>query len=307
MPSVGQVLREFHIPWPAADEGSLREAAALWQGLAEAIRAAHGSANSAAASLTGSNEGQAIEAFEKYWDRFGGARGALPAGAKACAAMSEACSKYADAVATAKSQIEEAAAELVATLAVGTAFAIVTFYASEAAADALAASLVGTASNAIIALGTYIETAVAVVSETVAEAIGELAAAVAASVSSSAGVLSAAGAGALSSVVGTGYGDMAGDAAVTPTDVTQAAEGGLVSGGLSDVADMGAQGLSQLLKKTATPSVQEFNQGLYQSMLKLADQLGGMTGKVSAGLASTAASQLVVAQQLNAEGGCPRT
>ncbi|HEX3730916.1 MAG TPA: hypothetical protein VHV47_13985, partial [Opitutaceae bacterium] len=168
---IGAILRKFDIPWPAADENSLREAASIWHQLAESIRDTYGQANSAASSLTSNNEGAAIEAFEQYWQKYGGKKGALPLAANACDAMSTACTKYADDVATTKSKIEEAAAEIGAVLVVGTIGAFFTFGATEALADSIAAGVVATASEAITNLGLWVADTIEVYSTTLAEAI----------------------------------------------------------------------------------------------------------------------------------------
>jgi hypothetical protein len=132
-------------PWPAANEDALRDAATDWHRLAEAIRDNYGPASSAADSLTLNNAGAAITAFENYWQKFGGRKGALPLGAEACDAMSAACTNYARDVAAVKRLIEERALEIGAILVVGAIGAFLTFGATEAAADTLAAGLAASA------------------------------------------------------------------------------------------------------------------------------------------------------------------
>src|SRR5580700_9791144 len=135
----GSILRDLHIPWPAANEGDLHTAAATWKSLANTIRDDYGKANSTAQGLVSNNEGKAITAFENYWAKYAGAKGALPVAAQACDAMAGACTKYANAVAETKTKIEQAGAEVAATLIVGTIGAFFTFGATEGIADSVAA------------------------------------------------------------------------------------------------------------------------------------------------------------------------
>lgn len=313
MPSI---LRELHIPWPAANEGSLREAAAAWHGLAETIRDNYGPANSAATSLTGNNAGAAIDAFEKYWQKFGGAKGALPLGADACDAMASACSQYADAVAAAKHRIEEAGAEVAATLFIGTVGAFFTFGATEAAADSIAAGLVATAESAIDELtGTIGGIIAEYLSGTVGTAIAAAGDAVADAVSADAteSVVASGVTGISTGVGGTVMADSAqnairelfGDQPLSSSDVLHdlrlAVEGGALGGVLGKLGDLTAPQLARLLTNSSTAVVQ-VNPNLAADMLETARLLSGTTGKVSSGVLATVASQLITTQQIDAEG-----
>jgi hypothetical protein len=113
---IGGLLRELHIPWPAADENKLREAADTWNGLAEAVKDAHALTTRATNSIVANNSGAAIDAFASYGRAYGAKNsGLLPLGAEACQTIVKACHLYVDAVAHTKHQIEEAGAEAGAT------------------------------------------------------------------------------------------------------------------------------------------------------------------------------------------------
>lgn len=316
MPSAGNILRELHIPWPAANEAGLREAAIAWHGLAESIRDSYGVANSCAASLTTNNAGAAIDAFEKYWKQYGGAKGALPLAASACDALSRACSQYADAVAETKRKIEEIGAAAAAALVIGTVGAIFTFGASEAAADATAVSLAGLAASAIESLGLAVADGVAVFAPVVATAIDSATVAASAAVTAE-GTVAVAGSVLANAASGAG-GALIGDATQNvlghdifglPTvtapqelhDTLGGAVGGGVSGGLGSLGEMGGTALAKVLS-TRAGQVATSDPQLYVDMMTLSKSLEGMPGKVSAAVVATAASQLMQAQQVSAEG-----
>src|SRR5215831_7136825 len=294
MPNVGQLLRELHIPWPAADEAKLREAAAAWHNLAETVRDGYGAANSAAASITSNNAGAAISAFADYWDKYGSRRsGALPRAAAACDAMSSACGQYANAVAETKTKIEEAGAEVAATLVIGTIGALFTFGATEGISDVVAAGLAARVVALIYQLS---------------QAAWEISAAAEEVLSS---VLSSAISGALIGTTMPVLTDSAdnlvrqafGDAPVnneSPGTLLAAAGSGAVGGAFGKVADLTRPQLVRLLTNQAS-AVRETSPQLFVDMMTLAKRLEGMTGKVTAGLAATAASQLVTSQQLQAD------
>jgi hypothetical protein len=305
MPSVGSVLRELHIPWPAANESGLRDAAAAWANLAETIRDNHGMANSAAASLTSNNSGQAIDAFESYWSKFGGTSGLLPRGADACDAMASACNQYADAVAEAKRKIEEAGAEVAAALVIGTIGAFFTFGASEAVADSIAAGLTETVADIFFWLGDQVGLILDDAMYTVAQAVGSD---VAQSIVTSGVVGSLTGAG------GTVFSDAAEDSVrqlfgqkpLTQAEVAKdvflyGAVGGGLTGSLAKAGELTATQLSQLLTSGST-AIMGSDPYLAERMAGLAKFLYGTSGKVSAGVLATATSQLAVAQQLDAQG-----
>jgi hypothetical protein len=98
--------------------------------------------------------------------------------------MASTCTQYADAAATTKRKIEEAGAEVAATLVVGTIAAFFTFGASEAIADTVAASLLATAaayieelaatvSDLILSMGTYVTQVLADLIVTAGSSVGE--------------------------------------------------------------------------------------------------------------------------------------
>jgi len=316
---IGGLLREFHIPWPAANEDALRDAATDWHQLAEAIRDNYGPANSAADSLTLNNAGAAITAFENYWQKFGGRKGALPLGAEACDAMSTACTNYANDVAAVKRQIEERALEIGALLVVGTIGAFITFGATEAAADAFAAGLAASAAEWIAdigaagwiaQLGADLSTTVGLISETAADAIADTAGNLAG------GVTSKAYASSLGSILGTGIAGGAGGLASValtgplegPVSPSQLAEDLVVSGitagadsALGKLGELTAPQLSSLLANAAD-SVSTTDPQMASSLLELSRQVGGTTGKISTSVLSSAASQFIVSQHLDAEG-----
>ena len=316
---IGALLREFHIPWPAADEGALREAAADWHRLAEAIRDNYGPANSAADSLTLNNAGAAITAFGNYWQKFGGRKGALPLAAEACDAMSAACTSYANDVAAVKRKIEVRALEIGAALVVGTIGAFITFGAAEAAADALAAGLAASAADWIADLGAAdwiaqlgldLSTTVGLISGTAADAVQGTMGALAGAVESGSY------APAVGAVAGTGFAGFAGGIASTalagslggPVSPSQLAKDLLVSGltagtggVLGKLGELSAPQLSSLLS-SAAEGVSTADPQMASSLLELSRQVAGTTGKISASVLSSAASELTVSQHLDAEG-----
>jgi hypothetical protein len=321
-PGIGPLLREFHIPWPAADEAALRDAARYWHTLAEAIRDNYGPANSTAASLTTNNSGAAMTAFETYWQKFGGPKGALPVSAEACDAMSTACTNYANDVASVKRQIEERALEIGAILVVGAIGAFLTFGATEAAADLAAAQLVATAAGWIADIGAGwiadigagLSTTVALISETAADAIADTTGSVASAVSSAAG--SAAYNTGVASVLGTalagtvgGVGSFALTAPLQGPLAPSVAGKELLASGFAGFADsaLGALGelsapqLSSLLADAAQ-GVSSTDPQLASSLAELSRQVAGTTGKIANSTLSSIASQLIAGQQVSAEG-----
>jgi hypothetical protein len=305
VPDVGSILRELHIPWPAANEGSLREAAASWTSLAETIRDNHGMANSAATSLTSNNSGQAIDAFETYWSKFGGSNGLLPRGADACAAMAQACNQYADAVGQAKSKIEEAGAEVAAALVVGTIGAFFTFGATEAIADSIAAGLTETVAEIFFWLGDQVGLILDDAMYAVAQAVStDVAQSIA--LSGVVGAFTGAGGAVFSDAAEDAVRQLFGEKPLTQAEVAKdvflfGAVGGGLTGTLAKVGELTATQLSQLLTRGSTAII-ESDPALAQKMAGLAQFLYGTSGKISAGVLATATSQLALAQQLDAEG-----
>jgi len=316
---IGGLLREFHIPWPAANEDALRDAATDWHRLAEAIRDNYGPASSAADSLTLNNAGAAITAFENYWQKFGGRKGALPLGAEACDAMSAACTNYARDVAAVKRLIEERALEIGAILVVGAIGAFLTFGATEAAADTLAAGLAASAAgwiadigaaDWIAQLGIDLSTTVGLISDTAADAIQGTTGALAGALESGSY------APAVGAVGGTAFaGFVGGIASVAltgplegPVSPSQLAKDLLVSGltagtggVLGKLGELSAPQLSTLLSNAAE-GVGSTDPQMASSLLELSRQVAGTTGKISNSVLSSAASELIVSQHLDAEG-----
>lgn len=311
MTGPGGILRELHIPWPAADEGALREAASVWHTLAESIRDACGPANSAATSLTSNNAGAAIDAFEQYWKKFGGARGTLPLAAEACDSMSAACTKYADEVAAAKWNIEKAGIEIGAALTVGTIGAFFTFGATEGAADVVAASIAASAAETIAGLTAWIAVNLPVASA----AVDILYSAVFALGSDTGlGLVSSGISGAAGGVGGALFGDGARNSArqltgEEPLSRSETAHdllvGGVLGGGiggtLGRLGELSAPKLATLVSNLAG-GVSKSDPQLFVQMMELSRQLRGTTGKVTSGVLASVTSQLIAAQHIDAAG-----
>ncbi|MBO0805103.1 MAG: hypothetical protein J2P25_18760 [Nocardiopsaceae bacterium] len=306
----GFLRHECHIPWPAANEDALREAASIWHRLAETIRDNYGPANSAAKSLTSNNEGAAIDAFETYWERFGGRKGALPLGAEACDAMSHACERYADEVAATKSKIEQAGLEVAATLAFGALGAFFTFGATEEAAAGIAAKLIDSAASAIARLGGLAAEIDGSMADAVAAALKAMAASMAAASKSASGVIGAGVAGSAGGGLGADLGvaandsirELTGGKLLSPSEVTRDLATGLgtgaVGGVLGELSGLSQTQLANLLKNAAG-SVSDTNVQLSLQMLELSRQVEGTAGKISASVLAQAATQLIMTQQID--------
>lgn len=328
MPDVGSILRDFDIPWPAANEDDLREAATIWHGLADVIRDNYQHANNACIAITSNNEGAAVRAFEDYWHKFGASSGALPRAAEACDTMGNACTKYADEVAAAKSKLEEAGIEIGATLALGTFGAVFTLGISEGTADAAAAGLLYAAESAITNLGS---TAAAVATElsagVVAEAITAAAAAIGSALTAdgvvaavasgifvvSNGVISGGTSAILAASADNAVRQLFGDAPLSRgeavKDLLEGAGTGALGGVLGKLSELGQPQLANLLRNAAK-GVSDFDMQLSAQMVELARQVEGTSGKIATEILSKAATQLVTAQQIDAakivEGEIPK-
>lgn len=317
MPDIGSILRDMGIPWPEADENALREAATAWYRLADSLGDGCGRANSAADSLTSNNEGAAIEAFRDYWNKYGDRRkGALPLAAEACRDMGSACIKYADDVEKVKRTIEEAGAEAGVTVAVGTVLAFGTFGLTEAGADVAAGTILAFASRAVASLGaTAAELMAELDAGAVADAMTAIAAAIRVSLTSvdAATVAGAGMTGTVSGVISAGVDDMAndqirqlfGDKPLSADQETKdLVESGIVSGGVGGmIGKLGTLGQAQLaqLLKDAASSISDTDLHLGAQMYGLARQVEGLAGKISTGVLTKAATQLVTAQQVDAK------
>ena len=258
-------------------------------------------------------------AFENYWQKFGGQKGALPLGPEACDAMATACTNYAKDVASVKRQIEERALEIGALLVVGTVGAVLTFGATEAAADTAAAGIAASAAQWIARIGTArwiaqlgldLSTTVGFISDSVADAIANTAD------NLSAGVTSKEYASSLGAILGTGIAGAAGGLASValtgplegPISPTQLAEDLVLSGftsgadsALGKLGELSAPQLSTLLS-SAAEGVGTTDPQLASSVLELSRQVAGTTGKISNSVLSSAASQIIVSRHLDAEG-----
>ncbi|MBC3839931.1 hypothetical protein GXW82_06175 [Streptacidiphilus sp. 4-A2] len=163
--SDASVLNDLGVPWPDADTGKARQAAAAWSALAEAIGTALGTAGGAARVLSVNNTGPAMDAFNTYWGGIGGPSEAcqvvqkpalLPVLMQVCTALSTACAKFADAVDDAKAELGETVLEIEAALAAAVLATAFTAGASDAADALIGASFVGEAMNTIEVLGTTV-------------------------------------------------------------------------------------------------------------------------------------------------------
>ena len=168
--SVASILNDFGIPWPDADTGKARDAAAAWKALGSAAEDALGRTSSAAASLSAHNTGPAMDSFNEYWGGIGGPSDActvgpptamLPLLIEACDALSTACTNFANAVDETKSKLEEIAAELATAVTAGALATVFTLGISDAVSAGVSTALIGTALGSIELLGTTIADIVA--------------------------------------------------------------------------------------------------------------------------------------------------
>lgn len=168
--SVASILNDVGVPWPDADSGKAREAASAWSALAQAATDAMSQGSSAAAELSAHNHGPAMDAFANYWGGIGGPYDActaapstamLPVLAEACDALSEACTKFADAVDELKTKLEETAGEIAAALTAGAVATIFTLGISDAVSAGVSTALIGTAIGAVEFFGTTVADIVA--------------------------------------------------------------------------------------------------------------------------------------------------
>lgn len=312
---VGSLLRDLHIPWPEANETLLREAAEAWHRLADALRDGCGRGDSMSRSLISNNEGAAVDAFEKYWGKYGlHGRSALPMGADACDALGNACTHYADGVAAAKRKIEEVLAEAGAAVAVGTAAAFFTFGVAEGAADGIAAAILANVGETISGLIIWVANSIEFFSAPVAAAMdtGAVAIADALGTGSAASAFGAGMVGAYNGTVTGGlqslaedqvralFGDKPLSAAQVRSALITGGEAGGVGGVLGKLAALGRPQLVQLLREVGT-AIGPDDLPRSMQLVELAKQIEGTTGKISASMLTKAATQLVTAQQINAD------
>jgi len=136
--SLGGILREFHVPWPACNQDAARAAADAWTALADGIEDVLTGCNNMVASITVNNAGAAIDAFAAKWQQYGGKAGSLTLTIEACRALAKACNDFADQVSEVKTQIEHKAEELAGAVAISAALLIFSFGTSVAVAEAAA-------------------------------------------------------------------------------------------------------------------------------------------------------------------------
>ena len=165
MTSVASILNDFGIPWPDADSGKARDAAAAWAALGQAATDAISVGGSAASVLSAHNTGAAMDAFGTYWAGIGGPYDACVAGtphsmlpvlAEACDALSAACTKFADAVDELKTKLEETAGEIAAAITAGVVATVFTLGISDAVSAGVSTALIGTAVGAVELFGTTV-------------------------------------------------------------------------------------------------------------------------------------------------------
>lgn len=130
---VPSILRKF---WPQGDTGKLREAAGVWRTGAGLVDGLISRGFSVTCDVTGSNTGDAIDAFAKSWGQLGGAAcyGSVSADAPllanvsgTCRALASACDDYASRVEGQRKHLEHLAiaAGIIAGLGIlGTVFTL---------------------------------------------------------------------------------------------------------------------------------------------------------------------------------------
>lgn len=128
--------------WPAADEDGVRAAASAWDRMVTGLERAVDAGRAGVAQADARWTGDAADRFEQAWRE---QEQALRADAAACRAMADGLRRYADAVAAARSRVEEIAVTAGASLVVGVGLAWLSFGASAAVAVEVSAGLVAAA------------------------------------------------------------------------------------------------------------------------------------------------------------------
>ena len=174
--SAASILNDVSVPWPDADTGQARAAAAAWAAIASAAQDALGTAGQAAYALSSHNTGPAMDSFNTYWGGIGGPFEACPVVEKpamlltlmqAATALSTACSNFADAVDAvdaAKHKLEETAEEIAAAIAAGILATAFTAGISDTTSVLVTAQLAAVGIGTIEVLGTTIGDIVAAMS-----------------------------------------------------------------------------------------------------------------------------------------------
>ncbi|MFE7116025.1 polymorphic toxin type 30 domain-containing protein [Streptomyces sp. NPDC057654] len=95
-----KILLHLGMWWPDANSGTLRHAADAWRTFADSVDDVRSATNNSATSLIHNNTGEAIDAFQTFWERYakGADGGWLSDLAKASRKMAKALDKFADTV-----------------------------------------------------------------------------------------------------------------------------------------------------------------------------------------------------------------
>ncbi|MEU7040450.1 DUF6531 domain-containing protein [Streptomyces varsoviensis] len=95
-----KILLKLGMWWPDANSGTLRHAADAWRTFAESVDDVRGATNRQATSLIHNNKGEAIDAFQTFWERYakGADGGWLSDLAKASRKMATSLEQFADKV-----------------------------------------------------------------------------------------------------------------------------------------------------------------------------------------------------------------
>ncbi|MGW8376911.1 RNase A-like domain-containing protein [Streptomyces sp. ODS28] len=151
--------------WPDADEDKLREAATAWRTFADAVGDVTQAANPKAREVIHHNTGQAIDAFEIFWNRYygeGGGKGWLHDLEKAARDMAHGLDEFANKIEEVKDDIDTQLAIDAAVIAAGIGLSVVTFGAGAAASASATTAMVEMASS----LGVSVSTTVARIAAT---------------------------------------------------------------------------------------------------------------------------------------------
>jgi uncharacterized protein YukE len=292
---VGKLLWKLGIPWPMANTGNLRDAGDEWTRLSEGILDIIAAANREASSIAANNQGQAVDAFEAYWQKYGGGSGDLTKLSDSCHAVALACYRYADAVDEARHQIEEIGIEAGVVFAATLVAAFFTFGASEDAAAGMASYLLAAAQAVADALEADVP---AIVEDMIATASAFGSFAIAGFLTGSSGQLA-------QDLVRMAFGE---STAPLGAQVSAGIEGALlgeIGEPLSDIGEAGAAGaaarLTQLSNAIASGEIKVADPTVAQSIVRLAELLEGPAGKAGVQLSASALAQLAVNNKISVE------
>ncbi|UQI43738.1 DUF6531 domain-containing protein [Streptomyces sp. HU2014] len=150
------ILEKLGLDWPDGDPGKLRKAATAWNTFADSVEKVRTPVNTTARSLIHNNKGEAIEAFETFWNRYAnGDKGWLYDVPKAARQMAKALEKVADAIDDATDRLWTQIWIDAGVIVAGVGLAFFTAGLSTAAS--------ATAAAAIIELGTTVGVAISTV------------------------------------------------------------------------------------------------------------------------------------------------